>query len=105
MLNPRFKGFCLVSSHVGHEQGMFIVEEYDAKTLYPMLLKCYHYLHLVGENEFSDVANHEDEDCKLDIIQTIASSNEPMKNLMTKKFLNFKRFHVDVKDIKSLLLW
>ncbi len=35
---------------VGHEQGMFIVEKYDEKTLYPMLLKCYHYLHLVGKN-------------------------------------------------------
>jgi hypothetical protein len=31
ILNPRFKGFCLVSSYVGHEQGEFIVEEYDAK--------------------------------------------------------------------------
>jgi hypothetical protein len=93
MLNPRFKGFCLVSSHIGHEQGLFIVEEYGAKTLYPMLLKCYHYLHLVGENEFSDVVDHEDVDSKLDIFQMIASSNEPMKKSMTKKFLNFKRFH------------
>jgi len=105
MLNPRFKGFCLVSSHVGREQGMFIVEEYGAKTLYPILLKCYHYLHLVRENEFSDVAYHEGDDSKLDIFQTIVSSNDSTKKSMTKNFLNFKRFHVDVKDIKNLLLW
>ncbi len=36
--------------HVGHEQGVSIVEKYDEKTLYPMLLKCYHYLHLVGKS-------------------------------------------------------
>jgi hypothetical protein len=35
---------------VGREQGMFIVEKYDEKTLYPMLLKFYNYLHLVGKN-------------------------------------------------------
>jgi hypothetical protein len=36
--------------HVGREQGMSIVEKYDEKTLYPMLLKCYHYLHLMGKS-------------------------------------------------------
>jgi hypothetical protein len=104
MLDPRFKGVHLVSFHVGREQIMFIVEEYDVKTLYPMLLKCYHYLYLVGENEFSDAVDYENDDCKLDIFERITSSNEPTKKLMTKNLLNFKRFHVDVKDIKSPLL-
>jgi len=36
--------------HVGHEQGMSIVEKHDDKTMYLMFLKCYHYLHLVGES-------------------------------------------------------
>lgn len=31
LLDPRFKGFHLVSSYVGPEQGEFIVKEYDAK--------------------------------------------------------------------------
>jgi hypothetical protein len=31
MLDPRFKGFRLVSFYVGCEQRKFIVEEYDAK--------------------------------------------------------------------------
>jgi hypothetical protein len=38
---------------VGHEQGVSIVEKHDEKTIYPMLLNCYHYLHLVGENYIS----------------------------------------------------
>jgi hypothetical protein len=50
MLDPRFKGFCLVSSYVGREKGMSIVEEYDVEALYPMLLKCYHYLHPMGKS-------------------------------------------------------
>jgi len=45
MLDPRFKSFHLVSSFVGQEEGIRIMDEYDKKTLYPMLLKCYHYLH------------------------------------------------------------
>jgi hypothetical protein len=45
MLNPRFKSSCIVSSFVGREQGVVLVEEYDRKTLYPMLVKCHEHLH------------------------------------------------------------
>ncbi len=48
MLNPifkRLKNLCLVYSFIGFEKGMNIVEEYDRQSLYPMVLKCYHYLH------------------------------------------------------------
>jgi hypothetical protein len=45
MLDHKFKNLHLVSSFIGLEQGKANVEEYDKKTLYPMLLKCYHHLH------------------------------------------------------------
>ncbi len=45
MLDLRFKSFCLVSSFIGREQGVSIVEEYDSKSLCLMLLKCHHHLH------------------------------------------------------------
>jgi hypothetical protein len=45
MLDLRFKNLCLISSFVGREEGVSIVDEYDKRTLYPMLLKCYHHLH------------------------------------------------------------
>jgi hypothetical protein len=35
---------------VGHEHGVSIVEKYDEKALYLVLLNCYHYLHLAGES-------------------------------------------------------
>jgi hypothetical protein len=33
MLNPQFKSLCLVSSFVGREKNIFIVEKYDQKSL------------------------------------------------------------------------
>ncbi len=45
MLDLRFKNLRLVSSFVGQEEGVSIVDEYDRRTLYPMFLKCYHHLH------------------------------------------------------------
>jgi hypothetical protein len=47
MLDSQFKDLCLVSSFVNHKQGIWIVEKYDKKSLHPMLLDCYHHLHLV----------------------------------------------------------
>jgi hypothetical protein len=45
MLDPVFKNLHIVSSFVGREHGVAFVEEYDRKTLYPMLVKCYEHLH------------------------------------------------------------
>jgi hypothetical protein len=45
MLDPRFKSLCIVSSFVGREQGVVLVEEYDRKSLYTMLVKCHEHLH------------------------------------------------------------
>lgn len=42
MLDHRFKNLHIASSFIGPQQGKAIVEEYDRKTLYPMLLKCFH---------------------------------------------------------------
>jgi hypothetical protein len=44
MLDPRFKSIRIISSFVGKEQGVVLVEEYR-KTLYPMLVKCHEHLH------------------------------------------------------------
>ncbi len=44
MLDVWFKCLHLVSSFIGCEQRIAIIEEYDTRFLYPMLLKCYHHL-------------------------------------------------------------
>ncbi len=51
ILDPRFKTLRLVSSLMGHEQGKAIVEEYDKKNLFPMLLKFYYHLHRLVESK------------------------------------------------------
>jgi hypothetical protein len=47
MLDPKFDILCIISSFVGKEQGVALVEEYDRKTLHPMLVKCHEHLHLL----------------------------------------------------------
>jgi len=51
MLDLRLKTFCLVSSFISREQGKAIVEKYDKKSSFPMLLKCYYHLHPLIEYE------------------------------------------------------
>ncbi len=74
MLDPRFKNICLVSSFIGLKQGKAIVEEYDRKPLYPMLLKCHHHLHPLFENATFDQGV--DEDCSLNIFEMTTNINE-----------------------------
>jgi hypothetical protein len=64
-----------VSLFIGCEQGNAIVEGYDKKTLYPMLLKCYHPLHPLFENAIVDKVV--DEDCSLDVFLMTTSTNDP----------------------------
>ncbi len=68
MLDPIFKIICLVSSFVGWEEGVSIVDEYCRRTLYHMLLKCYHHLHPMTKF-VKCVDQTNDEDFSLDIFQ------------------------------------
>lgn len=69
MLDSRFKSSHIVFSFIGREQGVVIVEEYDSKSLYPMLLECYHHFHPLIESK-SVLANISvDEDCSLDTFE------------------------------------
>jgi hypothetical protein len=46
MLDPKLKSLGLMSSSIGHDQGIAIlVEQYDIMSLYPMFMKCYYQLH------------------------------------------------------------
>jgi hypothetical protein len=36
MLDPRFKNLKLISSLIDQEQGIFIIQEYDMKSLFPI---------------------------------------------------------------------
>jgi hypothetical protein len=100
MLDPRFKNLHLIFSSVGLEECVSILDEYDRKTLHPMLLKCYHHLHPM--TKFIGCVNQiTHEDCSLDIFQpTIASTSQSTKKLVTRELLIFRHYQVNPKDIK-----
>jgi hypothetical protein len=107
MLDPSFKSLCIVFSFVRKEQGVAIVEEYDRKSLYLMLVKCHEYLHLlIKSNKFCvnyDIFYH---DYNLDIFEKIViSTSEPLEKLVKSELSNFKKYQLDVKDIKCRLQW
>jgi hypothetical protein len=45
------KIFCFLSSFIGHEQKKSIVEKYDKKSLFPILLKWHYHLHPLAKFE------------------------------------------------------
>ncbi len=104
MLNPRFKSLRLVSSFIGQEQVVSIVEEYDQQSLFTMFLKCYHIFHPMVE--FGPIVNMQiDEKNSLDIFEMFIRTSEPTKEVVNKELLMFRRFQVGVKNIKCPLKW
>jgi uncharacterized protein YbbC (DUF1343 family) len=104
MLDPIFKSMRLVSSLIGKKQAISIVEEYDQRSLFPMLLKCYHIFHPMAK--FGHVANMQiDEKINLNIFEMFVKTNEPTKEVVNKELLMFRRFQVDVEHIKCPLEW
>jgi hypothetical protein len=61
------------------------MNEYDRRTLYLMILKCYHHLH-PKTKYVGCVDQIIDEDYSLDIFQQIASTSEPTRNLSPRNF-------------------
>ncbi len=104
MLNPRFKSLCMISSFVRREQDVAFVEKYDKKILYLMLVKCHEHLHpLVRLHKNCVDQDIFEQDCSLDIFEQNTSTSEPTEELVKKELLVFRRYQLDVKDIKCLL--
>ncbi len=103
ILDPRFNSLHLVSLFIGCEQGKAIVEEYDQKYLFPRLLKCYYHLHPLVESKRGVVDQKVEKDRSLDIFETTTNTSEPTTKLVNKKLLIFRRYQVDVKNIKCPL--
>jgi cellobiose phosphorylase len=46
-----------------------------------------------------------EQDCNLDIFEQTSSTSEQTKELVKKELLVFRRYQMDVKNIKCLLQW
>jgi hypothetical protein len=88
MLDLKLKNLCLVSSFVGHKEGVSIADEYDRRTMYLMLLNCHHYLHPMTKF-VGCVDKIGDEDYSLYIFQQTTSNER-----VTKKLLIFRHHQV-----------
>jgi hypothetical protein len=85
MLDLRFKNLCLVYTFVDWKEGVSIVDKYDRKTLYPMLLKCYHHLHPMIES-IGCVDQTSDEDSNLEIFTKLHSQMNHQMNLSPRNY-------------------
>ncbi len=53
MLDPRYDSLHMISSFVGREQGVALVEKYDRKPLYVMSVKCHEHLYPLVRSEMN----------------------------------------------------
>jgi hypothetical protein len=75
MLDPRFNNLHFVSSYVGKEQRVSVVEEYDRRAWYPMLVKSYNHLHPIGDVVSNSKKQDDDQDYGLNIFQITNKGN------------------------------
>jgi hypothetical protein len=87
----------MIFSFVGKEQSVALVEEYDKKILYLMLVKCHEHLHPLVKLDRNCVDQ--------DIFEQITSTSELTKKLVKKELLVFRRYQLDVKNIKCIFQW
>jgi hypothetical protein len=72
MFDPKFERLHLISSFIGHDKGVIIVEENDRRSLYlNMFLKCHHHLHPMTKFEVGYVDQTIDEDYNLHIFNKL----------------------------------
>ncbi len=64
------------------------MDEYDKRTLYPKLLKCYHHLHPMIKS-IGYVNQTCDENFSLDIFQHTTSTSEPSKEICHQGIIDF----------------
>jgi hypothetical protein len=89
MFDPRFKDLPLVSSFIGRDQEVAIVEQYDTMSLYAMLMKCYYHLHpsIQFNNDFAN--ERLDDDNSLNIFQLTTRNTKQAKEFVKRELLVF----------------
>ncbi len=73
------------------------------KKLFLMFFKCYYHLHPFTEFGRDVVDQRFEEDNSLDMFEMTTNTSEPSMELTNKRFLIFKCYQMDVKNIKCPL--
>jgi len=100
ILDSRLKS---LFSFIGHEQNISILEEYNKKSLCPMLVKCYHHLHPLTSNGSVSMKERVIENCSLNAFEMTISTSEPTKELLNRELLISLKYQMNLKEIKCLL--
>ncbi len=83
---PYIKNLWLVSSFIGCEEGTVnIVEDYDKRSSYLILLICYHYLHPIIEFDVGCANQATNATSNLNIFEQTLITNDLVKKISTRK--------------------
>ncbi len=90
----------MVSSFSDCEQDISIVEEYNSKILYLMLVKYYHHLHPLIDNGSVFTKEKIIENCNLDFFEMTTTTIELAKELINnQRVVDIQKYQVNVKEI------
>jgi hypothetical protein len=64
-----------------------ILEKYNKKSLYHMLVKCYHHLHPLTSNGSASMKERVIENCSLNAFEMTISTSEPTMELVSRELL------------------
>ncbi len=84
MLNPKYKNLKIAFTSIGKEFGVGVVEDYDKKTLFLLLLKTYQFLHLLAKSS-SIAKKASDEDSNLDNFYMSPKTTELSKEVVRQE--------------------
>jgi hypothetical protein len=90
---PYIKNLWLVSSFIVCKEGtVIIVEDYDKRSSYLILLICYHYLHPMIEFDVGCVNQTTNATSNLNIFEQTLITNDLVKKISTRKLPIFKHY-------------
>jgi hypothetical protein len=79
-----------------------ILEEYNKKSLYLMLVKCYHHLHPLTSHGSAFVKERVIENCNPNAFEMTISTSEPTKELVNRELLISLKNEMNLKEIKCV---
>ncbi len=102
MLDLRYKNHRIVSIFVGKELAVGVVEDYDKKALFPLLLNTYQFLHpLTNSSSMGEKAS--DEEFNLTFLRCLLGQLSHSKEVVSQE-VNLFRKYPDIKEIVSFRL-
>jgi hypothetical protein len=102
MFDPRFKNMKLIIVFLDYENGVVIVVEYDQQFVLPLLTKTTKLLMLASVEKVEDLQSQGNAE---DFFQTISTNVDTNKDLVSREFIGFHQYLINVENCKCLVSW